>query len=193
MANPFASRRSVRYFPERSQPVVPPSTKEQIRTQVNSNVDLSDLELPDLPAVEVVSWGDMQPMRILNHEMLANYVFRWCVPKTREKIGWENWQRVTGDLAEAVRRCGIIPGLVGGDHSVDGLIHNGDAILCYVPAKFAERRKIHYEELNNSIMEGIVNQSDARDKLQVRNRRGVQYLTDDGDIQIYRGRLQPED
>lgn len=164
----------------------PESQTPSIQEQIDSGIDLQDLNLPSIPQNRVVEWDEGNPLEILQHEALSEYVFRWLNPKMRERNSMEGWQFVSGDLAKAVRRCGIIQALVGGD-SNDEMIRNGDLILGWMPREWMEKRKEHYRRINARVRESVEQQQVAETAM--KKGSGSRYISKEGRVSSYRGPL----
>lgn len=162
-----------------TQPTVP-SVKEQIQ----SGIDLSDLKLPGAPSVGVSQWEETSPLTVEDHELLREYVFRWINLKHRERAGLGGWQVVTGDLATAVRRCGVVTALVGGDEDGSEIL-NGDLVLAWMPRTIADKRNLFYQEKRQRIREAVIEQGQVDDDI-----ASSRFLKKEGRVERYSGPLQ---
>jgi hypothetical protein len=157
---------------------------DSVSKQIHDGVDVTDLDLPKIPRNEVSQWDAGNPLEILFHESLSDYVFRWLNPRTRERSTMEGWRYVSGDLSIAVRRCGIIQSLIGGDGS-DEMIRNGDLVLGWMPREWMDQRKAYYNKINTQIRESVVSQQVAEESM--KNGSGSRWISKEGSVKVHVG------
>ena len=158
-----------------------------VAEQVGSGISIRDLELPKVPTNEVFIWENENPLHIGGHELLSQYVFRWLYPKGREKKSMAGWQYVAGDMAAAVRRCGIIPSLIGGDGD-DENIRSGDLILGWMHKAQADAKKIYYQKKSNEARQAAEEQVESA--RQMKSGPGGKYIQQYGEVTSHFGPLQ---